>query len=155
MRTGALLLALLLAMASGNVAAQATPQPGVDRNLLQRQQELQDFQNRLQETARNIVPGMLAPPPAKAGGIPPVTQLPPPAQLPPAQLVPFDLPSQQLHDSQLRRQVEQQIQNQSLPPSMREQQNQIQMLQFQREDQAHQLQQGIQRDSGRAMQGLH
>jgi hypothetical protein len=130
------------------------PQDGIDRNLLQRQQQLQEFDKKLQDTARNIVPGSLAPPPARAGELPRVTQLPP-AQLTAPQLVPFDVYSQQLHDSQLRRQLEQQTQNQSLPPNIREQQNQVQLLQFQREDQAHQLQQGIQRDSSRAMQGIH
>jgi len=148
------MLTWLLAMGLTTASAQTTPQDAIDRSLLQRQQQLQEFQNRLQETARNIVPGVLAPPPEKPGGIPKVPQLPP-DQKPPVQLVPFDAQSQQLHESQLRRQLEQQTRNQSLPPAMREQQNQIQMLQFQREDQTLQLQQGIQRDSGRAMQGLH
>jgi beta-glucosidase-like glycosyl hydrolase len=61
---------------------------------------------------------------------------------------------QQLNDSQLRRQLELQTQNKLFDQPTRQQQSQIQLLQFGRENQAQQLQQQIQRDSGNLMQQL-
>jgi hypothetical protein len=140
---------LLLALGATGVAAQNTAQDAIDRGRLLRQQQEQDLQNRLNDAARNVMPGVLGQPPAGAGG-----SLASP-QLPPAQLPPADLQSQQLYQSQQQRLLEQQIQNRSLPAPMQEQQNQIQMLQFQREDQAQQLGREIQRNSSRSLPGLH
>jgi hypothetical protein len=61
----------------------------------------------------------------------------------------------QLDDSQLRRQLELQTQNKLMDDISRQQQSQIQQLQFGRENQAQQLQQGIMRDSNSMMQRLH
>ena len=141
--------ALLLAFGAAGVGAQNAAQDAIDRGLLLRQQQEQDFQNRLDDAARNVMPGVLTPPSVGAGG-----SLAPP-QLPPAQLPPADLQSQQLYQSQQQRLIEQQIQNRSLPAPIQEQQNQIQLQQFQREDQAQQLEREIQRDSSRAVPGLH
>ena len=142
-------VALLLTCGAAHVSAQNTAQDAIDRSLLLRQQQEQDLQNRLNDAARNVMPGVLDQPPGSASG-----SLAQP-QLPPARLPPPDLQSQLLYDSQQRRLLDQQRQNQFLPAPMQEEQNQIQMLQFQREDQAQQLEHDIQRDSSRAVRGLH
>jgi hypothetical protein len=144
-------VATLLAFAATGVAAQNAAQNAIDRNLLLRQQQGQDLQNRLDDATRNAMPGVPAQPPAGAGGSLPPTQL----QLPPAQLPPADVQSQQLYQSQQQRLLQQQIQNRSLPGPVQEQQNQIQLQQFQREDQAQRLQRDIQRNSNPPLPGRH
>jgi hypothetical protein len=141
--------AVLLIVVGVDVRAQNAAQDAIDRNLLLRQQQEQDLQNRLNDSARNATPGLSAQPPAGAGGSLNSPQLSAP------QLPPPDLQSQQLYQSQQQRQLEQQSENRLLPPSVQEQQNQIQLQQFQREDQAQELQREIQRDSSRAVPGLH
>ena len=141
--------ALLLAFSAAGVHAQNAAQDAINQNLLLRQQQEQDVQNRMDDAARNVEPGVLAQPSADAA-----VSLPP-AQLPPARLPPADLQSQQLYQSQQQQMLGQQIQNRSLPVPVQEQQNQIQLLQFQREDQAQHLNEEIQRDSSRAVHGVH
>jgi hypothetical protein len=147
-------VALVLACGAAGAGAQNAAQEAIDSSLLLRQQQEQDLQNRLDDAARNVMPGVLDQPPGSTSGSLAQPQLPP-ARLPPAQLPPADLQSQLPYDSQQQRLLDQQRQNQFLPAPMQEQQNQIQMLQFQREDQAQQLERDIQRDSGRALRGLH
>ena len=112
----------------------------------------EDRENRLNDAAGNVMPGVLDQLPVSASGSLAELQ-PPPVQLPPAQLPPADPQSQLLYDSQRERLLDQQRQNQVLPAPMQEQQNQIQMLQFQREDQAQQLERDIQRDSRGGFRG--
>ena len=147
-------VALLLACGATGVGAQNAAQDAIERSLLLRQQQEQDLQNRLNDAARNVMPGVVDQPAGSASGSLAQPQLAP-SRLPPAQLPPADLQSQLLYDSQQQRLLDQQRQNQFLPAPMQEQQNQIQMLQFQREDQAQQLEHDIQRDSSRAVRGLH
>ena len=130
--------AVLLVLFGADVGAQNAGQNAIDRNLLLRQQQQQDLQNRLNDGARTTTPGLSEPP-----------------QLPAPQLPPSDLQSQQLYQSQQQRQLEQQSQNRLLPPSLQEQQNQTQLQQFQREDQAQELQREIQGNSSRVVPGLH
>ena len=140
--------ALLLASGATGVGAQNAAQDAIDRSLLLRQQQEQDLQNRLNDGARNVMPGALGQPPAGAGGSPG------PLQLPPAQL-PADLQSQQLYQSQQQRLLEQQTRNRLLPAPLQEQQNQLLLQQFQREDQAQQLGREIQRNSNWTLPVLH
>jgi hypothetical protein len=147
-------VALALACGAAGVGAQDAAQDAIDRGLLLRQQQEQDLQNRLNDAARNVMPGVLDQPSGSTSGSLAQPQLPP-ARLPPAQLPPADLQSHLLYDSQQQRLLDQQRQNQFLPAPMQEQQNQIQMLQFQREDQAQQLERDIQRGSSSALRGLH
>jgi hypothetical protein len=150
-RMAAMSSAALLAFAVANVNAQNAAQNAIDRSLLLRQQQEQDLRNRLDDATRNGVLGVPAQPPASAGD----SLAPPQLRLPPAQLPPADLQSQQLYQSQQQRLLEQQIQNGPLPAPMQEQQNQLQLQQFQREDQAQQLERDIQHSSNSALRGLH
>lgn len=147
-------VALALACGAAGAGAQDAAQDAIDRGLLLRQQQEQDLQNRLDDAARNVMPGVLDQPLGSTSSSLAQPQLPP-ARLPPAQLPSAELQSQLLYDSQQQRILDQQRQNQFLPAPMQEQQNQIQMLQFQREDQAQQLERDIQRGSSSALRGLH
>jgi hypothetical protein len=140
-------------------AAQGGPHDGIDRNLLQREQQEQGFHVRLYDTARSVGQGALIPlPPVPHSFIGPELYEAPSARAPvgttnaPGSLDAMD--RQQLNDSQLRRQLELQTQNKLFDEPTRQQQSQIQLLQFGRENQAQHLQQQIQRDSGNLMQQL-
>src|SRR4051812_41763138 len=89
--TAAMSAAVLLVLFGVDVSAQNAGQNAIDRNLLLRQQQQQDLQNRLGDGARTITPGLSEPP-----------------QLPAPQLPPADLQWQQLYQSQQQRQLEQQ-----------------------------------------------
>ena len=95
--------AVLLVLFGADAGAQNAGQNAIDRNLLLRQQQQQDLQNRLNDGARTTTPGLSEPP-----------------QLPAPQLPPSDLQSQQLYQSQQQRQLEQQSQNRLLPPSLQD-----------------------------------
>jgi len=152
-----LIATLLFAGGCGVAAAQSSPNDGVDRNLLQREQQSLDFHVRLYDDAR-------------AAGQDALIRLPPVPHSPLGPEV-YQAPStraqngrgdvgvssdalnrQQLNDSQLRRQLELQTQNKLFDEPTRQQQSQIQQLQFGRENQAQQLQQQIQRDSNNLIQ---
>ena len=150
-RVAAVSSAALLAFAAASVSAQDVGQNAIDRNLLLRQQQEQDLQNRLDDATRNGPLGVPTQPSGSTGD----SLAPPQLVLPPAQLPSADLQSQQLYQSQQQRLLEQQIQNRSLPVPTQEQQNQLQLQQFQREDQAQQLEREIQSGSNRALHGLH
>src|SRR4029453_7474972 len=141
--------ALLRAFGAASVTAQNAAQNAIDRSLLLRQQQEQDLQNQVDDAARGGVPGVPAQPPGSAGD----SLAPPQLVLPPAQLPSADLESQQIYQSQQQRLLQQQIQNGPLPAPMQEQQNQMQLQQFQREDQAQQLERDIQRSSNSALRG--
>jgi hypothetical protein len=158
--SAARLVAILLSGWCALAAAQTSPQDGIDRNLLQRQQQSTDFHVRLYDAAKAAGAGALIPLPpvphsfvgpelyeAPSGGASGVskTGLPPDAAI----------QQQQLNDSQVRRQLELQTQNRIFDEPTRQQQSQIQQLQFGRENQAQQLQQQIQRDSNSLMQRSH
>ncbi|HTS53647.1 MAG TPA: hypothetical protein VMH26_10275 [Burkholderiales bacterium] len=140
-------------------AAQTGPRDGTDRNLLQREQQALEFHVKLYDSARAADQRSTAP-------LPPVPHsfigesyrdgLPAPSAggTAAAPSVP-DAGRQQLDESQLRRQLELQTQNKFLDEPTRQQQSQIQQLQFGRENQAQQLHQQIQLDSGNLMQRLH
>ncbi len=154
------LLVFILLTAGWTLASpQSGPWDGIDRNLLQREQQALEFHVKLYDTARASGQGSTAPlPPVPHSfiGQPyhdglPVTSSGDtvmPASAPDA------VARQQLDQSQLRRQLELQTQNRFLDEPTRQQQSQIQQLQFGRENQAQQLQQQIQRDSGNLMQRL-
>jgi len=154
------LVAALLAFAWHMGAAQNTPNDGIDRNLLQRSQQDREFHVRLYDSLPVAGEGALAPlppvphsfggpelyQPAGAGRAAPANGAAPTATGLERQ--------QQLNDSQLRRQLELQTQNKFMDEPSRQQQSQIQQLQFGRENQALHLEQQIQRDSGSVMQRL-
>ena len=158
--SAARLVAILLSGWCALAAAQTSPQDGIDRNLLQRQQQSADFHVRLYDAAKAAGAGALIPmppvphsfvgpelyeaPSGGASGSVGKTGLPPDGAI-----------QQQLNDSQLRRQLELQTQNKIFDEPTRQQQSQIQQLQFGRENQAQQLQQQIQRDSNSLMQRSH
>jgi hypothetical protein len=153
------LIAATLAVGWGAVCAQDRPQEGIERNLLQRQQSEREFHVKLFDAPA-------APTPAPTSRLPlprafterESYQAPPaiarePANAPPAAVrSPI---SSQLDDSQTRRQLELQIQTVPLSEVARQQQSQIQQSQFARENQAHDLQEGILRNSSDSMQRLH
>jgi hypothetical protein len=155
-------LAALIVLGAGwtIVAAQTAPQDGIDRSLLQREQQTREFHVRLYDTPRANGQSSTSPfPPVPHSFIgrapydaPPIT---PAGGAVTAATPPDETARQQLDDSQLRRQLELQTQNRFLDDPTRQQQSQIQQLQFGRENQAQQLQQQIQRDSGNLMQRLH
>jgi hypothetical protein len=154
-------LALLILLASGWEigAAQSGPHDGIDRNLLRRDQQEQEFHVRLYDTARAVGQDALMPlPPVPHSVMGPELYEAPSARTPVGTAnVPEPLDAvnrQQLSDTQLRRQLELQTQNKMFDEPTRQQQNQIQQLQFGRENQAQHLQQQIQRDSGNLMQQL-
>jgi hypothetical protein len=155
------LVALLLLPTLCEVAAaQSSPQDGIDRNLLQRQQQSSDFHVRLFDSARAVGQDALIPlPPVPHSFVGPELYQAPSVGVSSSVGkvgVPPDAASQQqLNDSQLRRQLELQTQNKIFDEPTRQQQSQIQQLQFGRENQAQQLQQQIQRDSSNLMQRSH
>jgi hypothetical protein len=149
---------ILLSAAWAPASAQNGPQDGIDRNLLERQQRAAEFHVRLYDNARSTEQAATTP-------LPPVPhsfvgrELSDVPVAPPAAAVPAQPPgvsaTQQLDDSQLRRQLELQTQNRFQDEPTRQQQSQIQQLQFGRENQAQQLQQQIRRDSDSMMQRTH
>ena len=155
------LVALLLLAALCEVAAaQSSPQDGIDRNLLQRQQQSSDFHVRLYDAGKAAGQGALIPlPPVPHSFVGPELYEPPSAgassSVGKVGVLPDAASQQQLNDSQLRRQLELQTQNKIFDEPTRQQQSQIQQLQFGRENQAQQLQQQIQRDSSNLMQRSH
>lgn len=151
---------LLLTVGGAAVWAQTLPQDGIDRGLLQREQQERDFHVKLYDAPRAGVPRAtvtLPLPPSfseresyeRAPGVPPASTPPAPATSTGA------TERLQLDDSQSRRQLELQTQNKLMDDPSRQQQSQIQQLQFGRENQAQELQQGIMRDSKSMMQRLH
>jgi len=154
-----LVLSMSLASVWAIGAAQGGPNDGIDRNLLQREQQGQEFHVRLYDTAREVGQGALMPlPPVPHSSLGPELYAAPSARgsvgttNAPGSLEAMD--RQQLNDSQLRRQLELQTQNKLFDEPARQQQSQIQQLQFGRENQAQHLQQQIQRDSGNLIQQL-
>jgi hypothetical protein len=151
----------LILLASGwtLAAAQSGPRDGIDRNLLQREQQALEFHVKLYDTARAVGESSTAPlPPVPHSFIGqsyhdglPVTSS---GDTGTAAVPPDAAARRQLDESQLRRQLELQTQNKLLDEPTRQQQSQIQQLQFGRENQAQQLQQQIQRDSSNLMQRL-
>jgi hypothetical protein len=147
--------AVLLTAPWASASAQSGPQDGIDRNLLERQQRATEFHVRLYDNARATEQSAtvsLPPVPHSFVGrdLSDVPVAPPPAAV--TAQPPGVNPSQQLGDSQLRRQLELQTQNRFQDEPTRQQQSQIQQLQFGRENQAQQLQQQIRRDSDSLMQ---
>jgi hypothetical protein len=155
------LAALLLVFAAcGIAAAQGSPGDGIDRNLLERQQQSADFHVRLYDTARAVGGDALIPlPPVPHSFVgPELYHARSPGTPGEGARVGASLDASgrpQLNDSQLRRQLGLQTQNKLFDEPTRQQQSQMQQLQFGREDQAQHLQQQIQRDSGNLMQQLH
>ena len=154
-------LACLVLAVSGTVTwAQTSPQDGIDRGLLQRDQQERDFHVKLYDAPRAGVPRatVTLPLPPSFSERESYERAPdvPPASNPPAlSRSPNSTERLQLDDSQLRRQLELQTQNKLMDDISRQQQSQIQQLQFGRENQAQELQQGIMRDSKSMMQRLH
>ena len=162
-RLGRLLarLAAFILLAAGwtLAAAQSGPRDGIDRNLLQREQQALEFHVKLYDAAQTAAQGSTAPlppvPHSFIGRSPYDTPaLPPSGETVTAAVPPDASARQQLDQSQLRRQLELQTQNKFLDEPTRQQQSRFQQLQFNRENQAQQLQQQIQRDSGNLMQRL-
>ena len=148
--------AMILSATSMLGFAQNGAQDGIDRNLLQREQRAAEFHVRLYDDARSAQQ-------SAAPALPPVPHsfvgrelYDAPVPTPPAVAQPPGgaASQQQLDDSQLRRQLDLQTQNRFQDESTRQQQNQIQQLQFGRENQAQQLQQQIRRDSDSVMQRM-
>jgi hypothetical protein len=153
-----LLCVALLTMGSVAVAAQDAPRDGIDRNLLERQQQELEFHVKLYDTPRESAPpATVMLPPPNSFTVRESYERPPPT--PPAAKItlpaPADpLPREQLNDSQLRRQLELQAQTRNMDELSRQQQSQTQQLQFGRENQAQQLQDRILRDSSGLMRQL-
>jgi len=147
--------AILLMAATIPALAQNSAQDGIDRNLLQREQRAAEFHVRLYDDARSAQQSAAAPLPPVPHSFVGRELYDAPAPTPPAAVAqpPGAAASrQQLDDSQLRRQLELQTQNRFQDEPTRQQQSQIQQLQFGRENQAQQLQQQIRLDSGSTMQ---
>ena len=147
-------------LTSGIAAAQSGPHDGIDRNLLERQQQSSDFHVRLYDTVRAVGQDALIPLPLVPHALvgPELYQAPsvgPSSSVGKAGVLPDAASQQQLNDSQLRRQLELQTRNKIFDETTRQQQSQLQQLQFGRENQAQQLQQQIQRDSSNLMQRSH
>jgi len=141
----------LLAALVASAAAQTGPQDGIDRTLLQREQQEREFHVRLYEQGQASGQNALIPlPPVKHSFVGRELSQPPPVPGAKSESAAAGgLGDQQLlNDSQLRRQLELQTQNRWRDEPTRQQQSQIQQLQFGRENQAQQLQQQIQRGSG-------
>jgi hypothetical protein len=153
-----LLTAAILVGSWGIAVAEGLSQDGIDRNLLERQQRERDFHVRLYDAPPDRVPATTVTLPVPESFTKREAYDAPPAGVPGSavsvQARPEPTARQQLDDSQLRRQLELQTQNKSLDDVTRQQQSQIQQLQFGRENQAQQLQQQIQRDSNASMQRL-
>jgi len=155
-----LIAAMLLAVSSTVAAAQSSPNDGIERNLLEREQQSADFHVRLYDNARAAGQNALVPlPPVPHSFIgPELYEAPlgrPSGGTNNAGVASGRTDRQQLNDSQLRRQLELQTQNKIFDEPTRQQQSQIQQLQFDRENQAQQLQQQIQRDSSNLIQRSH
>jgi len=154
-----LIASMLLASAWQSGAAQNTANDGIDRSLLQRDQLEREFHVRLYDSSRVAGQGALIPlPPVPHSFVGPELYQPKGTTTGGTASVSGPLGGfdrQQLNDSQLRRQLELQTQNKFMDEASRQQQSQIQQLQFGRENQAQHLQQQIQRDSGSVMQGRH
>lgn len=148
-----------LATVLGAVHAQTLGRDGIDRDLLQRQQAEREFHVKLYDSPSGS-PGskvtVTLPIPrqftdresyertsADTGGTAAAGPVPPGSAVSP-----------KLDDSQLRRQLELQIQTRSLDDVARQQQSQIQQSQFGRENQAQDLNQSILRNSSDSMQRL-
>jgi hypothetical protein len=153
------LTGLLLAVGCVGAWAQTSPQDGIDRSLLQREQQEREFHVKLYDAPRGDAPRATVTLPLpgsfteresyeRAPDVPPSSNSPVPSASP------NSTDRMQLDDSQLRRQLELQTQNKLMSDPSRQQQSQIQQLQFGRENQAQQLQQGIMRDSNSMMQRL-
>jgi hypothetical protein len=153
------LVAFLLSGWGALALAQSSPQDGIDRNLLQRQQQSSDFHVRLYDAAKAAGQDALIPlPPVPHSFVGPELYEAPSGGVSSGVgkiALPDAATQQQLNDSQLRRQLELQTQNKIFDEPTRQQQSQIQQLQFGRESQAQQLQQQIQRDSSSLMQRSH
>ena len=155
------LACLLLAIGGTGAWAQTSPQDGIDRGLLQPDQQERDFHVKLYDAPRVGVPRTTVTLPLPRSfsdreSYERAPDVPPPASNDPAvSSAPNATERLHLDDSQLRRQLELQTQNKLMDDISRQQQSQIQQLQFGRENQAQQLQQGIMRDSNRMMQRLH
>ena len=153
------LAAVLLAAGYTTAAAQAVPLDGIDRNLLERQQREREFHVKLYDAPVAGAPGVAVSLPIPGSFTERESYDRAPASSPPnaatRQVAPGEVGQRQLDDSQLRRQIELQTQNKLRDEMTRQQQSQIQQLQFGRENQAQQLQQQIQRDSSSMMQRLH
>ena len=152
-----LAFSILLAAGCRVAMAQGSPNDGINRNLLQREQQSAEFHVRLYDTGRAAGQDALIPlPPIPNSFIgPELYQVPsssPQAGTGNSGVAPGAGDRQQLNDSQLRRQLELQTQSKFLDEPTRQQQSQIQQLQFGRENQAQQLQQQIQRDSSNLIQ---
>jgi len=152
-----LVFSILLATGCAVATAQSSPNDGINRNLLQREQQSADFHVRLYDTGRAGGQDALVPlPPVPHSFIGPELYQVPSGGAPGGTNnsgVPLGAADrQQLNDSQLRRQLELQTQNKLFDEPTRQQQSQIQQLQFGRENQAQQLQQQIQRDSSNLIQ---
>jgi len=124
----------------GTAASQDTD--GIQRNLLERRQQENEFHVRLYDNV-----------PAPTRGAPDARS---PAEAAPAPAGPAaDAAARhQLYDSQLRRQLELQTQTRPQEELGRHEQSQLQQLQFDREIEAQRLQQQILRDSSSRMQQL-
>ena len=154
------LLAVALLAAGCSIArAQGLPLDGIDRNLLQRQQQEREFHVKLYDAPATGAPGVTVSLPIPGSFTERESYDRAPAAARPnaatVQVAPAGGAQRQLDDSQLRRQLELQTQNKSRDDVTRQQQSQIQQLPFGRENQAQQLQQQIQRDSSSMMQRLH
>ena len=148
-----LAFSILLATGCGVATAQGSPNDGIDRNLLHREQQSADFHVRLYDAGRTGGQDALIPlPPVPHSFIGPELYQVPSDGLPGGTSSTGAADRQQLNDSQLRRQLELQTQNKLFDEPTRQQQSQIQQLQFGRENQAQQLQQQIQRDSSKLIQ---
>ena len=150
---------MLLTAASLPALAQNSAQDGIDRNLLQRDQRSAEFHVRLYDDARSAQQSAATPlPPVPHSFVgrelydAPVSAAPTAATVQPSNA---GASQQRLDDSQQRRQLELQTQNRFQDEPTRQQQSQIQQLQFGRENQAQQLQQQIRRDSDSMMQRVH
>jgi hypothetical protein len=154
-----LLAIVLLAAFHVTAGAQALPLDGIDRNLLERQQQEREFHIKLYDAPSANAPSVTVslPIPGSFTERESYDRAPasPPPKAAPVQAAPDGAAQRQLEDSQLRRQLELQTQNKLRDDTTRQQQSQIQQLQFGRENQAQQLQQQIQRDSSSMMQRLH
>ena len=147
----------LLTVGGAAAWAQTLPQDGIDRSLLQREQQERDFHVKLYDAPRAGVPQATVTLPrsfSERESYDRARDVPPGSNAPALSTSPNSTERLQLDDSQLRRQLELQTQNKLMDDVSRQQQSQIQQLQFGRENQAQQLQQGIMRDSKSMMQRL-
>lgn len=152
-RASLLLAASAFPVVAAPAFAQDGPQDGVARNLLERQQRETDFHVRLYDNAPPKPMGSSSSLPLETspksqldlGGLP----ANPTAAITPQ--VSDAGPRRQLEVSQQQRLQRLQLQNKNLDEPVRQQQTQIQQLQFDRENQAQSLHDQILRDSQGAM----